>query len=119
MKIIYLSYLFIFTKINKKMSYYIKFFILTILFFSCQNKNDILSIQSPNSNISLEFTLKNGVPIYSVKKYNKIIIHKSKLGINLKNGLELSNNFKIKNQNKKSFNLSWKPLYGEEKKNIK
>ena len=115
MKIIYLSYLFIFTKINKKMSYYIKFFILTILFFSCQNKNDILSIQSPNSNISLEFTLKNGIPIYSIKKHNKVIINESKLGIILKDGIELINMFKIKNQNKKSFNTTWEPLYGEEK----
>jgi len=103
---------------NKKMSYCIKFFTIILLFFSCQKKSNLLYIESPNSNISLEFTLKNGVPIYSVKKYNKIIIHKSKLGINLKNGLELSNNFKIKNQNKKSFNSSWKPLYGEEKEII-
>ena len=95
---------------------YIKLLILLIIIYSCENKNNSLIIKSPNKNISLEFKIEAGIPNYTVKKYNKTIIKKSNLGINLKKNLELSNNFKINNYNKKSFNSSWKPLYGEEKK---
>lgn len=95
---------------------YIKLLILLIIIYSCENKNNYLIIKSPNKNISLEFKIDDGIPNYTVKKYNKTIIKKSNLGINLKKNLELSNNFKINKYNKKSFNSSWKPLYGEEKK---
>ena len=95
---------------------YIKLLILLVIIYSCENKNNSLIIKSPNKNISLEFKIEDGIPNYTVKKYNKTIIKKSNLGINLKKNLELSNNFKINKYNKKSFNSSWKPLYGEEKK---
>ncbi len=72
-------------------------------------------IQSPNGNFTLNFEVDNGIPIYQLLLNNKIVINKSKLGIELKDTESLLNDFSIVEVKKSSFDETWKPVWGEEK----
>jgi len=93
------------------------FFFLTVIFFitSCNSNNISTIIESPNKKVSLKFELISGLASYSITKENKVVISTSSLGLILKNNIDLTKNFKIKNLEKSSFNQSWNPLMGEYK----
>ena len=91
----------------------LKFFILFFFIISCNKGIFLSSINSPDNKISLNFTLDNGKPFYSINKGDKIIVSNSSLGLILKNGIDLTKGFKIKNQKQTSFKNNWNPLFGE------
>lgn len=65
-------------------------------FVSC-NRNNNLSIESPDKKIYLIFELINGQLYYSIDKEGKSVIKPSKLGFLLKNLPSLDSNFIVKN----------------------
>ena len=89
------------------------FLILLLVTISCDKGSFLSSINSPDNKISLNFTLDNGKPFYSINKGDKIIVSNSSLGLILKNGIDLTKGFKIKNQKQTSFKNNWNPLFGE------
>ena len=89
--------------------------ILAITVISC-NSNNNKNLSSPDGKINIDFRIDNGVPSYSVKKNNSIIVNDSEMGILFSNGTDLSGNLSIISSDKKSFNEDWHPLYGEEEK---
>ena len=91
----------------------LKFFILFFFLISCNKGGFLTSVNSPDNKISLNFTLDNGKPFYSINKGDKIIVSNSSLGLILKNGIDLTKGFKIKNQKQTSFKNNWNPLFGE------
>ena len=93
----------------------ILFIILAITVISC-NSNNNKNLSSPDGKIKIDFRIDNGVPIYSVKKNNSIIINESEMGILFSDGTDLSSNLSVKSSSQKSINEDWYPLYGEEEK---
>ena len=89
--------------------------IFILLFISCNNYQNLYNISSPDNKIKLEFSIKNGVPLYKIVKNNNLIIDYSKLGIVLDGNGNLDRNFKIINTNIKSHNSTWNTIFGEEK----
>ncbi len=89
---------------------------LILISFSCSKKsNKILSIKSPNKEISLDFKLCDAKsPLYSVKLGETEIISYSSLGLDLKTNNDLLENFDIVNSKISNFKESWKPIWGEE-----
>ena len=59
--------------------------------------------------------MKDGVPFYSVKRNNEIIISDSKLGFILKDQPALSKDFKVTSAKQSSFDETWTQPWGEVK----
>ena len=93
----------------------ILFIILAITVISC-NSNNNKNLSSPDGKINIDFRIDNGVPNYSVKKNNSIIVNESGMGILFSDGTDLSSNLSIKSSSEESYNEDWQPLYGEEEK---
>lgn len=72
-------------------------------------------VYSPDGNIKVNFSLKEGVPYYDVVYSNKQIIKPSKLGFTFNNAEPLINNFIITDHKYKSFNEKWIQPWGEVK----
>ena len=68
---------------------------LYLIFAVSCSSIDQKSVISPDSSIRLNFQVSNGVPFYSVKKNNKVIVEESLLGIILKNNLDFSSGLKL------------------------
>ncbi|MGL5635582.1 MAG: glycoside hydrolase family 97 N-terminal domain-containing protein, partial [Bacteroidales bacterium] len=50
-------------------------------------------IKSPNGNLSLNFEVKDGVPVYELDYKNKPVIKESRLGLQLKDQPDLMDGF--------------------------
>ena len=87
--------------------------LVSIISISCSQNNSI-SVESPNQEIKLNFKLIDGVPTYSVSNKNKKVINLSKMGLLFNNKIDFSKNLTLLETKSRSFNNSWKPLYGEE-----
>ncbi|HAH22671.1 MAG TPA: alpha-glucosidase [Prolixibacteraceae bacterium] len=73
-------------------------------------------IQSPNSQLTLTFQVKEGVPYYSLSYKDKVVIKPSSLGIELFNDeLGLMNGFTLAKSETSTFDQTWKPVWGEYK----
>ena len=73
------------------------------------------SIQSPSKQLTLEFKLaEKGKPTYSVTYKNKPVIVTSRLGIKLKEGGDLMDDFSIDSVGRRTINETWKPVLGEQ-----
>ncbi|MCK0204329.1 glycoside hydrolase family 97 protein [Ornithobacterium rhinotracheale] len=89
------------------------------------------SLESPNGDFQLEFSLKNGVPYYNLKYKGEQIINDSKLGFeiykeatyNLKDitnqeSYSFDSGFKFVSESRDSKNEKWKPVLGEKKEYV-
>jgi glucan 1,4-alpha-glucosidase len=66
--------------------------------------------------VKLSFTLdNNGVPVYEVLYNNKPVIQPSRLGFKLNADSLFCTSFQIKGTEKKSFDETWQPVWGETK----
>lgn len=73
-------------------------------------------IKSPNSNVSLNFTLQEGgVPTYSLTYKGRAVILPSKLGLELKNTTPLTSGFAVTDSKTTTFDETWQPVWGEVK----
>lgn len=73
------------------------------------------AIKSPNGNLELNFTVKDGVPTYQLTYKNKSVVKESKLGLELKEGQNLVGGFTLAKVETKSFDETWTPVWGEVK----
>ena len=70
---------------------------------------------SPNGNLELYFNLNSiGTPIYSIKHKGKTVIKPSKMGIELKDKIDLDSKFEILNIETCEIDEPWEPVLGEE-----
>ena len=83
-------------------------FLIPILSFQAQN------VLSPSKNMVLNFSIENGKPTYQVTYKTKIIVAKSSLGLQLKDGGDLLLDFRIDSIGQKSVNEVWQPVLGEQ-----
>lgn len=101
-----------------KMNRFCKPVILLIFLFFVTSQSvsaQTLKLSSPDAKIKLTFTLKDGLPLYSVNRSEKEIIKPSKLGFVFKSQEPLNGNFKIKEKKKSSFDETWTQPWGEVK----
>ena len=84
-----------------------------ILFYSSVLYSQEYRIQSPEGNISLSFVLINDAPTYLVDAYNKTVLTKSRLGLKLDK--QLSEKFKIINQQYSEVNDSYETIWWKNK----
>lgn len=75
------------------------------------------TLESPNGNLKMEFSLEiQGVPTYSLTYKGKEVIKSSSLGLKLKDDEHsLLNNFKVVDMENSNFDETWEPVWGEEK----
>ena len=86
----------------------------TVLLFSA----GLLSaetVKSPNGAMVLNVELKNGVPVYRLDYKNQAVVKESKLGLELKDGKNLTDGFELTKTETASFDESWNPVWGEVK----
>ncbi len=96
-----------------------KAFIKTTLMLLCLiasfGLNASESVSSPNGEIKLQFdTDASGTPVYSMSYKGKEVIAPSRLGLDLKDGNDLLDGFKITKTEQSSFDETWQPVWGEE-----
>lgn len=72
-------------------------------------------IKSPNGKFTLNFEVKNGVPVYKLQMNDKPVIKESKLGLELKDIESLLDGFELSKTDKSTFDETWKPVWGEVK----
>lgn len=85
-----------------------------VLFFTVMSFAQ--ELKSPNGNFVMKFALANdGTPTYTLHYKGKVIIKSSKLGLELKNDSKsLLNDFVVKNSETKTFDQTWKTVWGEQ-----
>ena len=79
------------------------------------------TLKSPDGNVVLSFGLETmdgaeKCPIYSVSYKGKLILAKSRLGLELENGASLTGDFTIKSTERAQQDFQWEPIYGERNK---
>jgi alpha-glucosidase len=78
-------------------------------------QTDLKNVKSPDGKINLIFFLdENGTPFYKVLHDQKVVIANSRLGINFKQALGLSDNFSLINSTIKTVDETWNPVLGED-----
>lgn len=72
-------------------------------------------VQSPSKEVTVDFSITSkGEPTYKLMYKGKEVIKPSKLGVSLKDGESLTNNFTIENSETANFDENWTPILGEE-----
>ncbi len=75
-----------------------------------------VSIGSPSGKIILNFTIKNGNPVYTLSYKGKTVIEESNLGFKIKDMPEFGNTFTLENKvTEMGVNQPWTPVWGETK----
>ncbi|CAM3726960.1 glycoside hydrolase family 97 protein [Mucilaginibacter galii] len=93
-----------------------KFLLIALLWVSGLLAAKAQSITSPDNNLILTFSLKDGgVPTYQLTYKKKEVIKTSKLGIETKDVLSFMDGFTITNTAKATFDENWTPVWGEQK----
>ena len=90
------------------------YLIFTIFIFSCNNNYKKI-IFSPDNKIQVFISTKNNELTYSIKKDERSVIKTSKLGIVLKDNIDLTKKFKIISFNSKTHSEKWYPKIREYK----
>ncbi|OCW93138.1 alpha-glucosidase [Macellibacteroides sp. HH-ZS] len=73
------------------------------------------TVKSPNGAMVLNVELKNGVPVYRLDYKNQAVVKESNLGLELKDGKNLTDGFELTKTETASFDESWTPVWGEVK----
>lgn len=73
------------------------------------------SITSPDGTVIVDFTVKDGVPVYKMSYKKKPVIKESRLGLELHNTTSLMDGFEQVKSSRSSFDETWKPVWGEVK----
>ena len=115
-----------------KMRYLYIAILLLALFVPATLSARVESVKSPNQNITVNFDVKDGVPVYNVEFKGKQVICESRLGFdfvsskgsgkgtNFNNKVSMSENsmrdgFTLMTARYSSFDETWNPVWGEEK----
>lgn len=72
-----------------------------------------LAISSPSEVITVNADVVEGVPTYSVDYKGKAVIKPSTLGLQLADGPDMTDGFKLVSTSSSSFDETWHPVWGE------
>lgn len=88
---------------------------LSKLFKRTAKVDAVYDIASPNGRIVMSFILEQGRMFYSVRKDNKAVVRKSKLGLMIKEMRPLENNLGVIRTHARTVNEKWETVSGQEK----
>lgn len=90
--------------------------ILTVLLLitGC-DRSSWQSVRSPDGNITIEFSLKKGIPYYSINYKSNQIVSASRLGFHFKTRNPLEDNLQILSVQHSQFDETWTQPWGEVK----
>ena len=71
------------------------------------------TVKSPDGNVSVEFRVDNGVPVYNVTYKGRPAVKDSRLGLELKDGNNLTDGFELAGTSTAAFDETWRPVWGE------
>lgn len=91
----------------------LRLIISALLFTSLTAGADVIT--SPNGTVSIDFQVKNGIPVYKVDYKGIPVIKESKLGLELRDGKNLMDGFEQLNATTSVFDETWQPVWGEVK----
>ncbi|MEO1011301.1 MAG: glycoside hydrolase family 97 protein [Bacteroidota bacterium] len=98
-----------------KTSYLSFILLLSISFISCEQKESLMTLTSPDGNNQIVFELsQEGRPIYYVTHNNTTVIDSSSLGFELKDLPPLQRGFKIIGSNTNTVDETWEMPWGEQ-----
>ena len=69
---------------------------------------------SPNGRVKIIFELSHGDLYYSVKKDDKEIVHRSRLGLRLRDGSSLDHSFSVVRSFSRQKDETWEAYWGEQ-----
>lgn len=72
-------------------------------------------VDSPNGTIEVEFFLRDGAPVYSVRRAGTELIRESRLGFKLVDAPPLDSNFAVASVDRDTTNETWIQPWGEKK----
>ncbi len=73
-----------------------------------------IEVVSPDSNVKLEFDIKDGKPQYSVSRKGHRVVCPSHLGLKLKDIPDFTDGMSVKSVARDSHSDTWQPVWGEE-----
>ena len=76
--------------------------------------NAIYEVKSPNGQLNVVFVLDHGQISYFVKKNDKVILRKSRLGLILKDATPMADNFAVIRAYARTVDETWKAEWGEQ-----
>ncbi|RAW00769.1 glycoside hydrolase family 97 protein [Pseudochryseolinea flava] len=90
---------------------------VAFLMFSCAatSRDEGASAKSPNGNISVAFSLQDGVPQYSITRGKQTVVKPSKLGFTFKDRAPLGTELKVIDVKRATFDETWTQPWGEVK----
>ncbi len=88
--------------------------LICITFISCGKENVDITTFSPNTNLALKTSIKDGVLSYTVTLDGKTIVAPSKLGFKLKSGKPF-NKFTAHKTKRLEIDRTWENIWGENK----
>ena len=75
----------------------------------------IYEVKSPNNRVVATFVVDHGQISYFVKKDDKVVLRKSRLGLLLKDASPLADNFAVVRVYSRSMDETWKAYWGEQR----
>ena len=91
------------------------FSIIFLLFSGCNSNLDEVVVASPNNINTMRILIDDGKLFYQVNHQKKAIVLSSRLGFIFKDGLSLSDGFKIKNTQFSRVDETWEQPWGSVK----
>jgi alpha-glucosidase len=96
--------------------------LITLFTIACSTQKNGVTVRSPDGNIAIQFRTANenewgkNVPTYSIEYMDKKILENSRLGLILKNGIQLDRDLKIKKVTSDEGDETYFPVVGKHQK---
>lgn len=86
---------------------------MTVQGIACLSQADAAEISSPGGFVTVHADVIDGVPTYSVDYKGQQVIKPSTLGLQLADGPDMMNGFKLTETKTSAFDETWHPVWGE------
>jgi glucan 1,4-alpha-glucosidase len=93
-----------------------KYLLLLALPFIIIFSGKTQTLQSPNGNLEMKFSLEAGIPVYTLSYKGKAVILPSNLGFEIKNQEDFLEGFEILNTSTDTKDETWTTVWGEEER---
>ena len=91
-----------------------KFIVFVLLLGFCKMTFGQTTLTSPDGQMEVVFSLKDGVPYYSLNRDEKAVVLPSKMGFTLEWRDDIAHAFELKDVTHSTFDETWEPVWGEE-----
>jgi alpha-glucosidase len=90
-------------------------FVPSAALFAQEQHSGQQSVASPDGSLKVDFTLRDGVPFYSVSRFGRPLVRDSRLGFLLEGAPSLDTNFRLASAKRCSFSEKWQQPWGEKR----